>query len=221
MNDSEQQYNAKVAALAVEYERNGYTVQRQPRAPLPFDLGSYRPDLLAEKGDEHLVIEVKSSQAPISLSYFRDLVETIRQQPGWRFLLVIDSPTQDAASLLREPLSWQGITDRLAHAEHLQELGESEAATLIFWTALEGLLRRYAESIGLPLGHLPVTALLNYLYSEAELSFEQFDKAKKLMASRNQLAHGFQTQGAAQYASELQELIKELADNWWPTQRAA
>lgn len=110
---------------------------------------------------------------------------------------------------------------RVALAKHLRETGEAEAAILLFWSALEALLRRHAQSVELPLENLSVLALLDYLYSDADLSFEHFDQARKLLTGRNQLAHGFLLAEAPQQAVQLQGLIDDLANEWLPTREAA
>ncbi|GGF07474.1 hypothetical protein [Hymenobacter cavernae] len=222
MSTSKQQHDARVQALASEYQRNGYQVHIEPsNTAFPFDLAGYTPDLLAEKGDEHLLIEVKNSTTPVSISRFRDLIENVKQQPGWRFILVNTLPENEPVRLPQEPLSWQDITARITQAKRLHETGESAAAILLFWPALEALLRRHAENVGLPIEHLSVRALLDYLYSEAELSFEQFEAAKKLLPHRNQLAHGFQIQDAKESAAQLQGLIDELSNEWLQTRQAS
>lgn len=212
---------ARVATLAAEYAANGYAVQLAPTA-LPFDLGGYVPDLLAEKDGEHLLIEVKDAAVPVSFSRFREVVETVRQVPGWRFLLVANPASEvTVLGLPPEPLAWPDIASRIQQAKRLHDAGESEAAILVFWSALEALLRRHAESIDLPIERLPVTALVDYLYSEAELSFEQFDRAKALMTGRNRLTHGFPLPEAQQNAAQLQGLIDELTNDWQQLDLAA
>lgn len=222
MNRPPNQHETQLASLAADYEKQGYAVRRRP-APgsIPFDLNGFAPDLLAEKDAEHLLVLVKDSTTPVSIGRLRDLTETVRQQPGWRFILVNAAPESEAFGLPGEPLSWQGIADRIAHAKRLQELGELEAAFLVSWSALEALLRRHVESVNLPIEHLPVRALIDYLYSEAELSFEQFEKAKSLAVNRNQLAHGFQVSEVGKSVVHLLELIEALLTTWQPIRQAS
>ena len=217
-----QSERSKVAALAAQYQEQGYAVQREP-APdcIPFSLGNYRPDLLAEKAGEHLLIEVKNRLTPVSIGRLRDIAELVNQQPGWRFLFVNAGPDSEDDHLPQEPLSWSSIASRIAQAKRLHQTGDSEAAILLLWSALEALLRRHAESMDLPLAHLSALALLDYLYSEADLSFEHFDQAKKLLAGRNQLAHGFPLSEAPQQAIQLQGLIDDLSRDWLPAREAA
>lgn len=224
MNSYQSPHEKEVAALAATYEKQGYIVRLRPAVEqIPLDLNGYYPDLLAEKDDEHLMVMAKSSRdpMPIFISRLQSLVENVKRVPGWKFLLVNYSPEYEAASLLQIPLSWSDIINRVALAKQLRESGEAEAAILLFWPALEALLRRHAESMNLPLEHLSVRALLDYLYSEADLSYEHFEQAKNLLAGRNQLAHGFPLPEATQQAVQLQSLVDDLTHDWQPTRHAA
>ena len=224
MNPHQSRHEKEVATLAAAYEKQGYTVHLRPDvAQIPADLNGYHPDLLAEKADEHLLVMAKSSrdQMPISISRLQSLVENVKRVPGWKFLLVNYSPDYEAASLIQAPLSWSDINSRVDLAKQLRESGEAEAAILLFWPALEALLRRHAESVDLPLESLSVVALLDYLYSDADLSYEHFEQAKRLLTGRNQLAHGFPLPEANQQAVQLQRLVDDLSNEWIPTRTAA
>ena len=225
MNPAQNQHALEVAALAADYEQQGYTVHIRPDVEqIPLDLQGYYPDLLAEKDGQHLLILANNIQQPvpaISINRLQRVVENVKQLRGWKLLLVNYSPDYEAASMLQSPISWPDISNRITLAEHLRKSGEAEAAILLFWSALEALLRRHAEAVNLPLENLSVVALLDYLYSDADLSFEHFDQAKKLLAGRNKLAHGFPLSEAPQQASQLQMLLHNLSNEWLPTREAA
>ncbi|MFD1468654.1 hypothetical protein ACFQ48_10500 [Hymenobacter caeli] len=224
MNPSQRQHDIQVAALAESYRQQGYAVTAPPdMESVPFDLNGFRPDLLAEKQGQHLLILANNTQQPISIGRLRELSETIKQQPtpGWRLLLINYSPESVAGGLLQDPISWDNIIQRTGQAKKLREAGEAEAAILLFWSALEALLRRHAESLGFPLEQLSVRALLDYLYSDADLSYEHFDQAKMLLSGRNKVAHGFTLPEASQQANLLQNLIDELSGEWLPMRNVA
>ncbi|WP_210515383.1 hypothetical protein [Hymenobacter terricola] len=224
MNSAHRQHDIQVAALAESYRQQGYSVTAPPdRESVPFDLNGFRPDLLAEKEGQHLLILANNTQQPISISRLRELTETIKQQSalGWRLLLINYSAESAAGGLPQDPISWSTIVQRISQAKKLREAGEAEAAILLFWSALEALLRRHAESLGFPLEQLSVRALLDYLYSDADLSYEHFDQAKHLLSGRNKVAHGFPLPEAPQQASHLQTLIDELSDEWLPMRNVA
>ncbi len=70
--------------------------------------------------------------------------------------------------------------------------------------------------ITLPIERFPTPSLINHLYSQGELSIEQFDNAKSLLNVRNHLVHGFQTAELSEAVRQLQELVNELFKLWSP-----
>ena len=215
--------SANLTELARSYEAQGFTVKVLPTpTDIPFDLGGYRADLLAEKEGQHLLIEVKRAGTPLSVDRLQSLAETVRQQPGWQLLLV-PAPEGPGQSLrTASPLaSWPATTERARRASALLASGETEAAFLLLWVTLEALLRRHAEQIALPVDRQPTSALLNYLYSQGELTFEQFQLALQAQQVRNQLVHGFETTEVPTVTQSLHELVAELLSDWAYTQNAA
>ena len=224
MNTDPGSKGTKVQELARSYQAQGFVVKAAPTADdIPFDLGGYRPDLLAEKEGQHLIVEVKKAGVPLSVGRLQALAETIRQHAGWRLILVAaDHPTTgELPDSAAELISWPVLLDRADRAKHLLSLGELDAAFLMLWSTLEPLLRRHAEQIGLPIERLPTAALLNYLYSQGELSFEQFEQALAALRVRNRLVHGFEATEAAQGARPLHTLVTDLLHEWTYTRHAA
>ena len=215
---------AKVAELTRNYEALGFAVKTEPSADdIPFNLGGYRPDLLVEKEGEHIIVEVKKAGVPLSVDRLQALASTIRQHAGWRFLLVPEEEEglSQSFSSVGEVVSWQAVTERAKRAGHLLNLGETDAAFLMLWSTLEAMLRRHAEQIALPIERLPASALLNYLYSQGELTYEQFQQALTAMKVRNRLVHGFEATETTQEARPLHNLVEELLQEWTYTQNAA
>ena len=215
--------SANLTELARNYEAKGFTVKVLPAAgDIPFDLGGYQADLLAEKDDQHLLIEVKRAGTPLSVDRLQSLAETIRQQPGWQLLLV--PATEGPGQSLRtasQLASWPATTERARRASALLASGETEAAFLMLWVTLEALLRRHAEQIALPVDRQPTSALLNYLYSQGELTFEQFQLALMAQQVRDQLVHGFEAAEVPAVTQSLQTLVSKLLAEWAYTQHTA
>lgn len=77
-----------VRLIAKRYEERGYAVTlAPPSSAIPFSLGSYIPTILASRGDEHLVIEVKMAGTIVDPDAYFQLDAKIQQHPGWRFLI--------------------------------------------------------------------------------------------------------------------------------------
>lgn len=219
MNNPTETHDLLIARVAQKYEKDGYKVFLEPKSPnLPFDLGSYRPDLLAIKSEnDGYIIEVKSSATRVSVDKFRELAETIAEHNGWHFLLVtgddisLNEPEQKNEKIL---LSWKQILERKEKGEKLLSLNETEGAFLTFWGIIEAIMRKRAEQVSIPIERFPTSSLIKHLYSQGELSIEQFDKTLELLNVRNQFVHGFQTQNLENAATDLDNLVTELLGLW-------
>lgn len=221
MNNSKDIHEALLERVARKYEKDGYKVYIRPEiSVLPFDLGSYRPDLLAVKSEnEGYIIGIKNRTAYTSVDRFREIAETVAQHDGWRFLLVTgddilpNEPYYKTENIL---LSREQISARKEKAERLLSLGQTEGAFLTFWGVAEAVMRRQAEQASIPIERFPTSSLIKHLYSQGELSVEQFDKAMELLNIRNQFIHGFQSQNSEHAVRELQKLVSELSEAWYP-----
>jgi Holliday junction resolvase len=75
--------------LRPQYERQGFTFTIAPdRASLPEFLGSYVPDAIAQKGAQHIAIEVKRTQSPPTQAKIRDIRRLFEGHPEWQFQVV-------------------------------------------------------------------------------------------------------------------------------------
>ena len=219
MNNPKETHNALVAKVARKYEKNGYKVYIEPNpSVLPFDLRPYRPDLLARKPQNGgYIIEVKSKAAHASIDRLRDIAETVDRHKGWHFMLITGDDV-----LFNEPeekgrlLSWEQILTQKEQAKELYGMDKPEAAFLMFWGIIEAMMRKQAGKSSIPVERFPTSPLIKHLYSQGELSMEQFDKIMNLLNIRNQFVHGFQLQGLDEATNELEELVSELLKLWYP-----
>jgi hypothetical protein len=201
--------------VAEKYLQQGFSVTTNPPlSSLPFDLGGYRPDLIAQKeSDQNYIIEIKNSSRQISVDRFRAIAENVQSHPGWRFLLVTsddDLPIGSEGDLLRYDESLL----RADQAEALIASGAAEAAFLFLWSTLEGMMRRRSIESAIPIDRLMPLAMTSHLYSQGELSRLQFHRIKDLISSRNRAAHGYHDPHLEEGARELLLLVRELANEW-------
>ena len=70
--------------VAQRYREAGYEVFFDPEPTMiPFDLGRYRPDILARKENLNLIIEVKSNlNMGVSYERLREVIEEARRHEG-------------------------------------------------------------------------------------------------------------------------------------------
>ena len=212
-------HDKSVSKIAEKYRKAGYTVLVDPEPEdIPFDLGTYRPNLIVKKNEaEGYIIEFNGSGRQTSIDRLKEIAEIVSENTGWRFLLMTE---EDA--LLKDNshevnlLSWQQILTRKTQGERLISSGENEGAFLSLWGTLEALLRRRAEEVSIPIERFPPVSLIKHLYSQGELSIEEYDRAMLLLSVRNRLIHGFEAPEVNESVSELLALVNELISLWAP-----
>jgi len=211
----EARHTDRVKQIADEYARRGYAVRIEPSPrDLPLDLGNYRPDLVASREGENLIIEVKTNVRALSVDRYREIAQEIAGHEGWRFLLVTGDDVREgtASSFPTEIPGWDVIRRRAGRARDIENGGDVEAAYLIAWSALEGLLRRRAAQAAIPVERLPIVPLANHLYSQGELSAEELEETLATLATRNRLVHGFESSTTAVDTHRLNALLRRLLD---------
>lgn len=196
----------KIQEIADGYRSRGYEVLVEPAATdIPAFLADFHPDIIAHGPEESVVVEVKIGTRTTASERYKELAETIRQQSGWRFsLVVVDPRSDDIAPSTEQLLTREQVVERLNNGEELLHQGAKEVAFVLLWMSTEALLRHIASREGFPLERLPSSALLRELFSLGILSREGLDTTLRAFAIRNSLVHGFN-------APELDEILGELA----------
>lgn len=210
-------HDEKLSALAAAYAHDGFDVLIEPSPhQLPFELGGYRPDLVAVKNDTHLIIEVKPSASRVSIDRLQSLAQEIAQHAGWRFVLVtlddVDAstiPTTDP-----ELPTWRELIDKVTLVDRLLGQGAFEPALLYLWSLFEAALRKRAISQAIPVERLPASMLLKHMYSQGEVSVEKIDLFLAFMQKRNRLAHGASEIVDTAFARALVTSIEQLFREW-------
>ena len=205
--------------VAEKYRKAGYKVFFTPEQEyMPFDLGNYMPDLIAYKSEnDGYIFEVKKDKSHVSIDQIKEVASSTDSHDGWHFILVTgdDVLPEETEEVGREAvLSWNQIISEKKKAEKYLDLDEYEIAFLIYWRAIDAMMRNYASNIKIPIERLPTYSLINNLYSQGELSIEEFDKLNRMRKFRNQLAHGLQTEIKKRDVEELQQLINDLLKEW-------
>lgn len=179
-------------------------------------MGNYCPDLIARKAsNEGYIIELKNSIAKISVDRYREIAEIVAQHHGWRFLLITgeDVSSDDPKDGI-ELLTWEQMLQRQEQAQRFLAIGEVEVAFLYLWGVLEAAMRRQAKQVAIPIERFPANSLINHLYSQGELSMEQFDQVRVIQAIRDRLIHGYQLPNLGEPAKQLQLLVNESIATW-------
>lgn len=213
----------KINSLASDYAQQGFTVFKDPSSnEIPFDLGGYRPDLMATRGGSGLIIEVKTKASRISVDRLQSLAQEISRHPGWRFLLVTleDVDSSRIPTTSNELPTWPQLATKLQQAQNLIAEGAFDPAMLYLWSIFEAALRKQAIAQSIPVERLPAAMLLNHMYSQGEISVDDFDLFLEFMSKRNRIAHGAnESIDPALAASVFQSVNRLLAE--WGTQDSA
>lgn len=178
--------------VAEDYRNKGYEVTLQPGPDqLPPSLSDYQPDLLARKGDETVVVEIKSRPTSRREPPLESLAKAVRALPGWRLELLLAEP--DIAFPLPErtlPWSEREAGGALDEAEQLLKAGYAEAALLMAWAGTEAALRLVAEREGVKAERNEANFLLNRLTAEGVLGHREYQVLRGALSLRNAIAHG-------------------------------
>lgn len=134
------QHNERDSVLAVarELQEDGWAVIPEPKPDqLPLPLQRYRPDLIAERAGEHLLVEIKSLPAfrhtqLDTRGQLSQLAKAVSELPNWSFRLVWTGDDPGIASA--------EVTSRRAHEAVAVSTLSVEAGLLIAWSAVKGAL---------------------------------------------------------------------------------
>jgi REase_AHJR-like len=216
-NATQSSYEQKIQSTAQELLDNGYKVSIEPSNPdLPFELGGYHPDLIATKGDEGIILEVKTSLANLSVDRFQEIAERIATHDGWRFILItLDDTSESILPSGEQDLpSWEELKTRLSTLDTLIQDSLFEPALLFFSSILEAVLRKRAMNQNLPIWRFPEKNLINHIFSSGEISMSDFDIFKNCLDLRNTAAHGVITSIDPNLLRSANVSLKTLVAKW-------
>ena len=181
--------------VAENYRSQGYEVIHSPNVnEIPFDLDNYCPDLLVKTSvNRGLIIEIEASATNLTIERYSKIAKAISEYGDWRFLLIT---SEDATPIAEEDIADDRLTrpeilKRKERIAKLMSIGDREAAFIALWIFAEILMRRHARQVFIPIDRLPTILMINHLYTQAEISPDQFNRAIALMEIRNRVAHGF------------------------------
>lgn len=175
--------------LRSRYESEGYKFLPHPAAEsIPGFLGDYKPDALALKQDEGIVIEVKSGSRSSANHGLSEVARRFSGQAGWRFV-VISGNEPEAGALAIAPPTRQEIAVQLREVSDLHRMGHPRAALLLAWALLEAVARFIATptEAAEPLSPIQTVQLLEaYGWVDSAIG----SRLRSLASLRNAVAHG-------------------------------
>lgn len=202
-----------IIQTAHDLREQGYDVEVQPTAgSVPTWLRDMRPDIIARRGEQTIVAEVKTRGEIAESPYLKHLASEVARHPGWSFLLV---PVGDES---QEVPSAEEVRARAAEASALMRHGFPGPALIGAWAAVEGGLRRLLHRNAISSRSGPA-GLIRELYANDLLSDRQFELLTGAVEQRNRLAHGLEAkepidQGVVE---QLVDLADALASDQYRT----
>lgn len=187
---------AKIQQLRARYEQQGYEVIERPGPEeFPFEVGyfgRYRPAMLARRGDEHLVFEIR--EAIRSIDRLIERADEIRKHPGWAFYLISleDVVPHDAPGMQGDPPAWPGLERRAEDALRLAAEVPPPVALLGLWSSLEGVLRRIAVDNAIPVDLLPAASLIPALHDQGLIPREAYEPLMRALEVHRRVLHGYE-----------------------------
>jgi hypothetical protein len=184
---------ARIQAWARDHRLKGYTVIVDPRpAELPDFLLRFQPDIIAHGPEGSIVVEVKSRTALQGGEQLAALARAVEGQPGWRLDLVVTNPRgETGVPDDAEVADTENLKARLETAERLAQERQLDAAMLLAWSAIEGILRNVAAEEAVYLGRRGPSYVTKRLYSLGFLSRDDYLRLEDALSYRNSLVHGF------------------------------
>lgn len=179
-----------VADVVREYQRQGYAVSLRPNPQtMPELLRNFDVDLIATRGDEVVLVEVKN-RATAEAENLAALANAIDQLPGWRLDLILLPSSMESTSP-NKVLDHESMRARLRDAERLADAGSYESAMLLAWTAIEAQLRSIAANNDVPIRAYGPAQIAKQLVTYGLLDERQYRDLISLVGVRNNVVHGF------------------------------
>ncbi len=184
----------RLQSIAQEYRDQGYSVLTAPhQVDLPPFLQDFHIDLIADNGDEKVVVEIRTTEALRQDATLSRLADVVNEKLGWRLDLIVTGPRNGAKSQATGPLLNQSqMLDRLNLVTTLTDRQQYDAALLLLWSAAESILRSIAKQEKVRLQSEPPAYIVKQLYSLGLLDKEDYDALEDAVPLRNAIVHGFQ-----------------------------
>ena len=139
----------RVQKVGQVYRDKGYKVLIKPQGDqLPDFLQAFRPDLIVHKGDEHIVVEVRTRGQISDFSQVNELAKVVKNEADWRFQLVLLGPENSLSVAGASPFTVEEIRSKIMEVALFVENGHLEAAFLMGWSLVEATLRVLAVQEG-------------------------------------------------------------------------
>src|SRR3954471_3018483 len=152
---------------------------------LPRELVGLRPDILARRGGENLLVEVKLVPTPGGAEQAKRMAQAVQSLPGWEVRLVT-APGPEPSS----PWSLADAEARIGQAARFAEQDYHEAALVLLVAAAEALGRRRASVEQVRAQPWSPATLFRELIFHGLIDREDAECLERAIVARNRITHG-------------------------------
>lgn len=176
--------------LRERYEGKGYAFfAYPPRDLLPPFLEGYMPDAIALGPNERVAIEVKPYRGQANPSQLSKVASLFSGHPEWKFIVVYSDENARQDMLLSQP-SRRDVESELSTVETLMRQGQTRAALVLAWGALEAAARLLVSPQDRTSHGRSPRQVLEQLERDGYLDRETARPLWEAVALRNAAVHG-------------------------------
>lgn len=188
----------EVAATARRYRRDGYKVRRlRAFSERPSFLGDLVPDLIAERDDDKVVIEIKQADKVAGSNDIVEIAELVAAQPGWRFELIgLSTPS---------PIAMPNLSQGFDEVQRLLDQGFLRPAFIILCAIIENLAAYAAVERKQKPEAQPLRTLVRDLVVHGVIDDVEKRAIDEALDRRNAILHG--SMMSLPTSDEIQSLI--------------
>lgn len=205
--------------IAEDYQRHGYIVVFDPPAEsIPSFLGNYRPEILATKGSEHMLIDVKM-QGVRDVHAFLRMADEVHRHYGWKLSCAtvpnVD-PEVNTSGVLGD-LDVEGLRQHLHDIDVLSRDPQAVAVVLTrLWAVYIAALRLFAIQEGFDRDGDADYGRLVRAYSNGLISNAEREEARALLGLRNKVVDGGDAAVASEDCLQLRQMVQRTIDQIAP-----
>ncbi len=174
--------------VAREYRQRGYRViEPAERSALPEFLRDLKPDLVAMKEGDHVVVEVREARSLKGSNDLTELASRVAQEKGWRLELIAVPAAEDLAAWSPWPERIDGLVEQ---ADRAFELGLTHAGYVYAAAVLEALVLEVAAANSLKVRGQSLPLVSRELVFHGVIPEAKLKLLLGLWRRRNDLVHG-------------------------------
>lgn len=202
--------------VAREYHAAGYRVVIDPPADMfPPDIGALKPEIVALRDGESVVIELIPKEQDADRSRVGALAAALQWRPGWRLDMVLG---EEGYMRAPHPPAWtrDDFSYRLDKGRKLIASDQGEAAILLLFAVAEAVGRALLEAAHVKAQQWDPKALFATLVQQGLVDDQDKIRLENARLSRNSIMHGesvgYDTESEARQMVEIIErMLAELS----------